>query len=332
MNSKTTPKDFFLHLGATITLYVAAVALINLVLSIINYILPDKLAGYFYAPSLAWPISMLLVLTPLLYLLEWLINRDTARMPEKRDLWIRRWRIYLTIFLTVALIGGDLIALINVYLNGEITGRFVWKVLAILIIAGTIGKYYFFSIVDSSRWTPIVRKYMPWFGLVLVLAAIVGGFLVVGSPAKQRNLRFDDQRISDLSNLQWQIVNYWQQKGTLPQTLPALNDSLSGFTAPTDPATGAAYEYSVTGKTSFELCANFALATQDTQGRGGYGMGGEYGVNSSYPVGPTGMMGDSWNHTSGHACFTRTIDPEKYPVSPKSGSATTPAAVSAPAL
>ncbi|MDB5239168.1 MAG: hypothetical protein JWO00_503 [Candidatus Parcubacteria bacterium] len=318
MNSKTTPKDFFLHLGATIVLYVGAGALISLAFSIINYLLPDQLAGYFYAPSLAWPISMLLVLTPLLYILEWVINRDVARIPEKRDIWIRRWRMYLTIFLTVALIGGDLIALINVYLNGEVTARFIYKILAILIIAGTIGKYYFFSIVDSPRWTPNARRFIPWFGIVLVLAAVIGGFLVVGSPAKQRNMRFDNQRVSDLTNIQWQLVNQWQQKGTLPTTLSALNDSISGFTVPTDPATSAQYEYVLKDKTSFDLCATFALESQDTKGRGAYSSGGFGGTDMSYPSpAGVGVTDDSWAHPAGHACFTRTIDPSRYPVSPK---------------
>ena len=65
MNPKTTPRDFFLHLGATIALYAAATALINLSFSIIDYLQPDALANYFSASSIAWPISMLVVLAPI---------------------------------------------------------------------------------------------------------------------------------------------------------------------------------------------------------------------------------------------------------------------------
>jgi hypothetical protein len=63
-SSKTTPKDFFVQFGATVALYVAAGALINLALSIIDYLNPDALAGYFSPSSIAWPISMLVVLVP----------------------------------------------------------------------------------------------------------------------------------------------------------------------------------------------------------------------------------------------------------------------------
>lgn len=326
MNTKTTPKDFFLHLGATIALYVAAGALINLAFTVINYYFPDALAGYFYGNAVAWPISMLIVLVPILYVLEWLINRDIKKIAEKADLWIRKWRVYLTLFLVVILIGGDLITLINTYLNGEISARLIWKVIIVLVIAGTIGKYYFYSLYQSFKWSRYARRIMPWFGIVLVLAAIVVGFIAVGSPAKQRALRFDSQRVNDLSTIQWQVINYWQTKEKLPVALSDLNDTLSGFIVPIDPETKAAYEYSVkavsgtktvSGGLSFELCAMFSRESQDTKGRGAYG-GGAYPVayDMSYPS-PAGGLSDVWSHASGRVCFDRTIDPDKYPIIPK---------------
>ena len=92
---KTTPKDFFVHLGALAALYAAATALINLSFSVINYYFPDALAGSFYGNSVAWPISVLVVLVPILYVLEWLIARDITKMPEKAGLWVRTWKIYI---------------------------------------------------------------------------------------------------------------------------------------------------------------------------------------------------------------------------------------------
>lgn len=323
MNTTTTPKDFFLHLGAMVALYTAVGALINLSFSVINYYFPDALAGYFYGNMVAWPISMLIVLIPILYLLEWLINRDISKMPEKAELWIRKWRIYLTIFLAVVLFGGDLIALINTYLNGEITARLIYKVLLILLVAGSVGKYYSFSLYTSHRWSKMIRRTNAWFGIILVIVAIVLGFIAVGSPAKQRALRFDGQRTSDLQSIQGQVVNYWQQKGKLPVSLTDLNDALSWFIVPTDPETKAAYEYSlktlpatttIPNGVSFELCATFGESSQDLKGRGAYGRNGvsyptiAYDMAMPYP----GGIEDVWNHEKGRACFVRTIDPDKY--------------------
>lgn len=326
---KTTPKDFFLHLGAAVALYVAAGSLINLWFSVINYFRPDALAGYFYGNSVAWPISMLVVLIPTLYVLEWLIGRDLAKMPEKTDLWIRRWRIYLTIFLAAILMVGDLIALINVYLNGEITSRFIYKIIVILLIAGAIGKYYFFSLYPDLKWSKLARRINPWFGIVFVLVAIIMGFVAVGSPATQRAMRFDSQRMNDLSSIQSQIVSYWQQKEALPQELADLHDSLSWFTVPTDPETKAEYEYvnknvsganSASKDISFELCAVFSRPSRDDKGRGEYGYYGGGMVSypaydMSYPI----IDADNWKHDIGRTCFERTIDPDKYsPIKPMS--------------
>src|SRR6185437_15542884 len=144
--------------------------------------------------------------------------------------------------------------------------RFVWKVIALLLIAGVAGTYYIFSLYESFRWAKAIRRGNAWFGLVLVIAAIVAGFLIVGSPAHQRSIRFDQQRVSNLSNIQWQVVSYWQQKGKLPAALADLNDSLSGVAVPKDPETGASYEYSAKAP-SFRLCAAFDLASIDTAGR-----------------------------------------------------------------
>jgi len=335
MNNNTTPKDFFLHLGATVALYAAVVALINLAFSVINYYNPDQLAGYFYGNSVAWPISMLIILVPLLYILEYYIIRDIRKLPGKETIWIRRWRIYLTLFLTGATIVGDLIALINTYLNGEISSRFVYKILAVLVIAGVVFVYYLLTKTQTDQGqnsgSSKTQKIFAWIGLVIVLVAIVAGFLAVGSPTKQRNLRYDSERVSDLNGIQWQVLNHWQQKGKLPSALADLNDSISGYKIPLDPKTETAYEYFVktpladtdaapalSSKPSFELCATFALPTQDNEGRGEY-----YGRDMAYPssVSMDGgyIIGDSdnWKHAEGRACFIKTIDPDKYKVNPK---------------
>ncbi len=309
---RTTPKDFFLHLGATIVLYVGTGALIHLAFSVINYWFPDALAGNFSVNTIAWPISMLLVLIPTLYILEWIIRKDININPEKQELWIRRWRIYLTLFLTAIIIIGDFIALINTYLNGEISVRFFYKFISIFVICGIIFTYY---LLQKPVDTPKLRKSrlaLGGVGIVLVLFVIIGGFSVVGSPAKQRALKFDAQRVNDLVTIQWQIITFWQQKGRIPANLDELKDPLSYAHIPKDPETGNEYEYSSDGVQTFNLCAVFSEVTQDTKGRGefGYGRGG---TSMIYPA-PGGLMDENWTHEKGRTCFERKIDPDRFPV------------------
>ncbi len=314
-NTQTTPKDFFLHIGATLALYSAVIAIINLAFSIINYFFPDALAGYFYANSIAWPLSMLVVLVPVLYGIEWFIQRDVTRMPEKEHIWIHRWRVYLTLFLTGIVMVIDLITLINTYLNGEISARFVYKFLVVLVVIGLVFAYYLLRHIKKSLYT---QKALSYSGIVLAVLSIVFGFMAVGSPTTQRNLKFDAQRVSDLQNIQWQIVNHWQTKSKLPVQLTELADSISGVQIPHDPETKSSYEYMAKSNLSFELCATFARESQDTQGRGGFSSGSSYAIDMSYPVMDGG---DSWKHTEGRVCFERTIDPEKYRPIPAPGKA-----------
>ncbi len=327
MNTKTTPKDFFLHIGATVALYSAVIAFIDLAFEIINKLLPDQLNNYWNASSIVWPISMLVVLVPVLYVIEWFIARDLSKMIEKKDIWVRKWRIYLTLFLTGATIAGDLITLINTYLNGEISARFVYKVIIVFVVCSTVFKYYLFSVHESARWTKLVKKTVPWFGILIVVAVIVGGFVIVGSPSQQRAIRFDEQRVQDLVNIQGQIIRYWQYSQTLPQTISDLNDPTSDFTVTVDPETGNAYEYLIksnplsikgtSNEPSFELCATFStdsnLASDSSTNVSGAIIqptpaGNKYGLITT-----TLKQPDSWVHSAGHVCFERVIDPTLYP-------------------
>lgn len=304
MNTKTTPKDFFLHVGATIALYASVIAFINLAFEIVNKLLPDQLNNYVSASSIVWPISMLVVLVPVLYVIEWFIARDISKMADKKDIWIRKWRIYLTLFLTGATIAGDVITLINTYLNGEISARFVYKVLIVFIVCSTVFKYYLFSVHESERWTKLVKKTVPWFGVLIVVAVIIGGFVIVGSPAEQRAIRFDEQRVQNLQSIQYQVINYWQKKSTLPAHLADLNDPISSYVVPVDPETGNAYGYSVKNANSFELCATFG-ASSDLENSGQ--------IYNAPMIPALSGQSDSWSHAVGQTCFTRTIDSALYP-------------------
>jgi hypothetical protein len=112
--------------------------------------------------------------------------------------------------------------------------------------------------------------------------------------------------VNDLTSIQWQIVNYWQQKGSIPADISALNDSISGYIIPVDPETGKAYGYQKSGALTFKLCGDFELAADSA-------YGSKYATDSSaaYPMIPGSS---NWSHGAGTVCFDRTIDPDMYPV------------------
>lgn len=297
---KTYPRDFFIYLLNTATLYVSVFSALTLIFHYINIAFPDPLNPY-YDPfgSIRWALSLFIIAFGVFVWTTRFIEKDLVKNPEKNNLRIRYWIIYLTVFLATVLLIGDLTALIYNFLSGELTTPFVLKVLAVFVVGAVVFWYYLYNLKKQpSEFSPRAKAII-WATLAVAIIVIVYGFVAAGSPFRVRLVRLDNQRISDLQNIQNQIVYYWQQKERLPQTLDDLTDSISGFKVPVDPETGASYEYRTTGNLSFELCANFALVSKEAQ---------------IVEPGPINFFGqrDNWNHTAGRVCFERTIDPELY--------------------
>lgn len=313
---KTTAKDVFLHIGVIVSLYVFAVSFLTFFFEIINYIFPDRQVFWSdpYSSSIRVALSTLIVSFPIFVYLLRKINLDLIKNKEKRNLAIRRWFIYLTIFVTALTTAIDLIVLINTFLGGEISTRFIWKVVVVAFVALSIFTYSLLDLRGLFFEKPKMQKIIMTATSFVVLASIVWGFVVIGSPTKFRNLRDDQQRISDLTDIQWQLLNKYQTVGSLPNSLSELQDNFSGYVVPVDPKTGESYLYKspailATTTLSFELCAKFGQDMPDTEGRGAYPVKDFYGAG--------GLENSNWEYTIGENCFKRTIDPVTYPVNPK---------------
>ena len=221
----------------------------------------------------------------------------------------------------------DLVTLVRYFVSGEITSRFIFKVVVTLLVALFVGVYYIFEITNRDRvWKMKVGVWSAFKASAWVVLLIVFSFMVIGSPKSQRALRLDDKRVADLQTIQWSVINYWQQKEKLPETLKELSNPLSGSTVPVDPEfeKGLAYEYLKKSDMTFELCATFSAdmpkGWQEYSNGGGiaYPMMAERDVatSSMYPY-PGVATNESWDHKIGRTCFERTIDKDMYPPYPK---------------
>jgi len=303
---KTTPKDFFLHLGAIVALYISIISVLTLLFEIINQLYPEPF-GYTdpYASGVSLAMSMLIVAFPLYIFFMRVISGVERSSPEKRDLSVRKWLIYLTLFLAGVVIAIDLIVLLQKFFAGEeITLAFTLKVISIVVVLAAVFGYYLYDIKHSQGEGAKTRALFAYGTLTFAVLAIVVGFLVMGSPATQREKRFDAERVSDLQSIQYQVVYYWQSKEKLPATLDELADPISGFVLPTDPGTETPYEYTSTGELSFQLCAVFNRETPTGVSVQGY-------ERVVYPS--KDGFNENWQHDAGRVCFDRTIDPELYP-------------------
>ncbi|KKQ77200.1 MAG: hypothetical protein US98_C0010G0004 [Parcubacteria group bacterium GW2011_GWC1_38_6] len=141
---------------------------------------------------------------------------------------------------------------------------------------------------------PISLKIFLRFVVISIIAAVIYGLFLIGSPAKQRQIKFDQQRISDLQTISSAVNFYQDRKKRLPEALDLLLFEDYYIPSLKDPATGIPYEYRIINDKQYELCANFDTASS------------EYS-NESYPK-PASE--EKWNHGEGRRCFLR----ETYPL------------------
>jgi len=305
---KSSPKDVFMHLLMIAMLYVGAFSFISLWFNYINFLFPDPLNFYYVEINQGVLIATatLFVVFPVYFLLSWLLGKEMIAEPEKRELVVRKWLVYLTLFIAAVAIIVDTVVLMYFFLNGESTARFFLKVAAVLVTAAFVFGYYIWDVKRKAGMKSNLPKMLASAAALVLVGSISYGFFLFGSPAHQRDLRMDDQRVNDLRSIQDSILNYWQQKGTLPSKLSELADSIKGFVPPVDPETGAQYEYNIASETpSFKLCTIFK-AKSVPNSRSPY-------VNYSLPVfEPVSDPSETWDHEVGHVCFPRTIDPELY--------------------
>jgi len=90
----------------------------------------------------------------------------------------------------------------------------------------------------------------------VVLATIIGGIVIIGTPAEQRLIALDKKRVSDLNQIARKVRDHQAKNGILPASLSDIPNEWVSHAA--DPETGEPYTYRVTGERSFQLCAVFA--------------------------------------------------------------------------
>lgn len=314
MNNTTTkhntPRDVFLYLLNILTFYLSIIGFIMLYIQYVSALFPDPLNFYYtaIANGVRVSTSMFVVAVPVFILTSWLLAKDLKSNPEKREGRLRKWLIYLTLFVSSVTIIVNLIIFVYNFMSGELTIQFFLKILTVLLVALAVFGYYIWELRRKDAGTSRIPKILAWGLSGVVIGSIIAGFFIIGTPSEQRARRFDEQRVSDLQSLQNQIVNYWIQKESLPSALGLLEDSISGFFVAKDPESETSYEYNILNPLSFELCAEFKTSNKDSSSmiskRGYYAY-------PAYPY-PTDSFQQNWDHEAERTCFTRTIDPELY--------------------
>jgi hypothetical protein len=148
-------REAFSYLLLFTTLYLSAYYFGCLLFEFVNLKFPDTaINGYNWRSPMEvirWAASSVVVAFPIFLFLSRRIYRELALNPIKRLSAIRRWLTYLTLFVTAGFLIGDLTTLVYNALGGELTVRFILKVLIVGAIAGTIFGFYLWDLRTEER-------------------------------------------------------------------------------------------------------------------------------------------------------------------------------------
>jgi hypothetical protein len=147
-------RDAFLYLVLFTALYISAFNLGALLFHFIERAWPDPAmrdVDTGFRRAIRWALANLVVAFPLFVVLSVSMQRAIDRDPTKRASRIRKWLTYLTLFVGAGVLIGDLIALVNGLLSGELKTRFVLKVLVVAVIAGTAFGYYLWDLRQDEK-------------------------------------------------------------------------------------------------------------------------------------------------------------------------------------
>lgn len=265
-------REAFYHLVAFGTLGVWVCAIGSIWFTMIDFWTPDVL-DVARAPwamrQVSWQIAGILVAFPVFVLATRSILADVAANPDKTASPVGRWLTNLALLLTASVFIGDLVAVVAVFLEGELTRRFFLKALVVLGLAGAVFSYY---TQGASKDGGKARAWHSRFALLaggLIAATLVAGFSYTGTPERQRILAQDRRRGEDLLAIARRIHEDWQAgpvgSRRLPGALSALDENAAGRTVRwKDPVTGAPYGYQPAAEGSvYKLCAVYGTASPD---------------------------------------------------------------------
>ncbi len=261
-------REAFYHLLAFGTLGGWICAIGSIWFTMIDYWVPDALDRSYKAWALrqvSWQIAAILVAFPVFVLATRNILGDLAENPDKTASPVRRWLTNIALLITALVFIGDLVAVLAVFLEGELTRRFLAKSMVVLGLAGAVFAYYTRGMGKEGQPAKAWHTRFAVLAATLIVATLVAGFSYTGSPERQRILAEDRARTQDLQAVAYRLHEDWKSGAAdqrkLPATLGALDyNAATRLVRWRDPVTNKPYGYEPdpTGST-YKLCANYGL-------------------------------------------------------------------------
>ena len=294
-----TPKHFVLQLGSLISLYLTLGFLLSLLFGIINLKFPDAIEGYWALESASSAVrlgvAMVVVFFPTYLILTRLVNQLRRQEKNSTYLTLTKWLVYLSLLVGGGILLGDLVAIIMTFLEGEITQRFIFKALAVLVVVGLALYYYILDARGYWLKNEDKSKMYGYGAIAIVLVILLIGFTNIDTPSSVREMKLDEKQVMDLQNIQWRLQDYMLTSSSTPATL---NELYKDFDVPQAPEDRPDYVYAVTDE-GFKLCATFSRDSVNTDEN--------FSINPSMTSSASIKNPDNWNYKAGEYCYERVI-------------------------
>lgn len=265
-----TIKEVAVDAGLFISLITSIVALVSIIFSAIDKKFVDvlKMNSYDYAGALnedvRVAVSCILVVFPIYLGLAYYKARYLRNNTDRRHVPATKYVNYLTLVVAAIFILGSIVTTIYQYLGGDLGAAFGYKLLTTLVIATVLGAYNYYALKRNYDKASNIPNILAVLSLIAVIASVIYSINILGSPAEVRKSKFDEKRLNDLSNVQNEVLMYWQKNKTLPSKVTDIQgDGFNmSFIIPVDPKTKEAYSYKViedskTIKVTGKDCAAF---------------------------------------------------------------------------
>ena len=153
----SSARDTFFHMLAFTALYTWVISLILLCFQYINLAFPDPAwEGTYYSrerieSNIRAALAALVVAFPV-FLVVWRhLLKEIYSNPEKAKSPVRRWLTYGSLFVGAVTLLSDVIALVYRLFEGELTTRFLLKVVVLALITGTAFVYLALTLRSVSE-------------------------------------------------------------------------------------------------------------------------------------------------------------------------------------
>ena len=294
-------KFAFFYMLSLVALVFTSLSVGMVTFQIINRYISDSIGRFgegFSSDILRFAIAALIVATPLFFLISRQIYKNLFKGILAKEAGVRKWLTYFILLISSLIILGWLIGLINNYLGGELTLKFILKAIAAVIISAIAFTFYLYDIRRDKiigQKDNVIKIYF-YGSLIIIIVAFIFALLVVESPKQARNRKLDNIVLDDFDTISNGLSDYYNKNQKLPVTLEELKSEILFVDEENlqDSDTDQAYAYKAMEDKKYQLCATFRTSNVDDQD-----------VSSQF-------YREKWPHKAGVQCIDQSIEQKGY--------------------